>query len=544
MGYRTGTQYDYLAEITYYTTAQQTEYVSVGGFISKSTDSPANQPYDAYLKEGPIFSRSGFLNHIFGDIGEVDNGFVTLQNMKGRYDGWLKHGLAGWPIVIKRVVVGAALSTAETLITAITEYAEFVTDDDGAGNVVHEVRLFLKDKQTLLEESPVSISKFGGTSTSGGSPYTKDGDENQEGKPWPMSFGYVLNATPAIGNLYDHVYQWSHARNGSLTATKVYIDGVESSLRGPLPDPPGDGDLSTEDEFDTQTPASLTVHLTWDKFFKTSTDPGGVLTFSTDFYSSVFSSYVHADWILEQLLTSYGPFSASDLSTIITNEELPGSDVGFYSNSSSDRMVDIVNFLLQSLNYFWFFSRSGILTPTEMFDPASPPSGTNIWTLNEDPDIVSVKAARPRTPKNGQPVHSIIWKYQKNYTVQELPENASTEEWRAFVKEEWRHVIAEDSSVLTKYPEAAEIEVESALASVVAAQSYADDLLALLKVKRYRWLVAVPISWLYKQTSLPDIGDVVTMTYSRYEMDSGVNHLLLSITENHRDNTAELELWG
>lgn len=91
----------------------------------------------------------------------------------------------------------------------------------------------------------------------------------------------------------------------------------------------------------------------------------------------------------------------------------------------------------------------------------------------------------------------------------------------AYLSQEWRQASASNASILTKWPNAPEITIDSRLTTQAAAQAEANRLLAIYSAQRDIWRITVPMS--DDPNDDPGIGEVVELTSHAGRMGLGTS---------------------
>jgi len=111
----------------------------------------------------------------------------------------------------------------------------------------------------------------------------------------------------------------------------------------------------------------------------------------------------------------------------------------------------------------------------------------------------------------------------------------------AWLNKEWREASDSDTDVQTAHPLAPQTVEDSLLTSETDAQSEATRRQTLRGVKRDRLEIEVELN---ADTDELDLGDVITLTYARYGLDSGKQFRVLGIQPDQANKTLTLTLWG
>jgi hypothetical protein len=141
----------------------------------------------------------------------------------------------------------------------------------------------------------------------------------------------------------------------------------------------------------------------------------------------------------------------------------------------------------------------------------------------------------------GIPCWRVTVNYGRRYTTltrDQLAGSLSEADIAAYAQE-WRSVSATDTDVLDQYPNAPEIIRYSVTTDATEAQDEADRVLTQCGVRRDIYKCTVSASL----TRGIGLGMRVSLTYPRFDMDSGVLFWVLGMTPNYTDETTELLLW-
>jgi len=131
--------------------------------------------------------------------------------------------------------------------------------------------------------------------------------------------------------------------------------------------------------------------------------------------------------------------------------------------------------------------------------------------------------------------------YKKNYTpLDESQFGASiTQAQRDYLVRRGLFQIVEDASVQTAYPNSQELVIPALFADSAAASTEATRLSQIYDEQREVYRIVVKT-----QPYTLQLNDVVQITFDRYNLTTGKNFRVISITEDAATNEVELELWG
>lgn len=200
----------YLIEATVYDPAlpgtRVLRYCSGGGYVY------GGNYYEPRIKHPGRLKRALFSEGKTSGPGQIGFGEVVLVNTDGALDALTTYGFDGRQLMIKRgFALGAMLSSVVLLAACGMEQATSSWD---------EVAIRVKDRKVELNV-PLQANKYGGTNAL---PNGVDGTADIQGKPKPLLFGEVKNATPVCVNTSKLIYQ---LHDGALAAVSgVYDKGI------------------------------------------------------------------------------------------------------------------------------------------------------------------------------------------------------------------------------------------------------------------------------------------------------------------------------
>lgn len=154
----------------------------------------------------------------------------------------------------------------------------------------------------------------------------------------------------------------------------------------------------------------------------------------------------------------------------------------------------------------------------------------------------------------GTPVWRINVNYKRNYTVMTAADLAGVAAADAeFCKKEWRTVTAEDAAVLTRWPDAIEMTVNTLLVNQADAQAEANRLLALFSEQREMYRCRIK-GWAVRRQIAPDEStyspgnftctSLVNLTYPRFGMDAGRLFVTVALDMNLQADEYDVVVWG
>jgi hypothetical protein len=115
---------------------------------------------------------------------------------------------------------------------------------------------------------------------------------------------------------------------------------------------------------------------------------------------------------------------------------------------------------------------------------------------------------------------------------------------RAKIENEWRPSVQADAAVISLYPEARDVEINSAIDTLTAAGPFATTLFNLVKVPRKRYQVTIKDALTYKPSSWAVNPPTVTLKSSRYGVSAGVLGIIVGARWDLQNDQMVLEVWG
>lgn len=444
---------------------ETTRYLSTVGYVTESTDTPANEPYLAIVSGGIKFTESLDLN----SSAALSFGDIELSNHNGIRDAWLDDVWVNREVKVFLGDVRWDRADFRTIFDGIVE------DIDSKKRDVLNIKIL--DKLQRLN-TPVTENTLGGTTI------------NQD-VIVPVLLGECFNVSPLLTDETTLEYQ-------------IHDGAIEDVI----------------EVRDNGVPASITKDIANGKF-TLDESPAGTITVSGQGDKPATYENTVAD-LVENLATNYGKaseqFTAGDIdatnfSTFDTANPQP---VGIYI---SDRVnvLTAINDLADSVGAQAVMSRAGQL---RLLKIELPPSGTPIdltaYDMKESNLYVSSRVPVQSAIKIG---------FCKNWTVQTDLVTGIPQEHKDFFSEEWVSKTSNDAAVATKYKLDNEPEQkDTLLLDDTDATAEATRLLTLYKTPRTEYSFDG-----YANLIELELGDPVTITHDRYGMSGGVTGMVVKL---------------
>jgi hypothetical protein len=449
--------------------SEVTRYMSNRGYVTKSTDSPANTVYKALLSNEIKLTESLALE----SVPSLSYGDIEIENAKGSLDSWLEdvwdnrtvsifYGDMRWDRADFRLVVKGTLDGIKT-------------------SRRERLNLSLRDSLQRLN-TPITETKLGGTTTN------KD-------KLIPLTFGECHNVSPLLVDPVAHVYQ---VHNGAIE------DIIEVRDNG--------------------SPITVTKDLANGKF-TLAYAPVGTITCSVQGSKpSTYSNQI-AD-IVKLLVKNYGTASNRltdsdiDLSNFSAFAAANTAPVGLYISERMN-LIEACQQLSGSVGAQVKMSRTGLLQFVRIDFPASgTPFAITKKHLTEDSLSVDSLVDITAATNIG---------YCKNYTVEPNLQTVIPEEHKSLYAREWLTTIVSDSVVATKYKLLTEpVMKETLLQTGVAATAEATRRNNITKVQK----TVLKMSCFASCLELV-LGQAVTITHDRFGLNAGKTGVVVGLEPNY-----------
>lgn len=472
------------------TSSEITLYFSGEGFITEPTDTPANTLFEPRLVEPISFSRSMFSSGRIGGYSVPGFGELILTNADGGLDDFATYAWDGRSVEVKVGEDGAEYQYYFTIFTGQSRTVEF---DDLF------IRVILRDDQNDFDiDYPETL--YAGT---GGN----EGSAELAGQAKPHCYGQVHNIEPVLVDATNYVYQ---VHDGAIQAIDaVYDAGVLLTLT-----------------------TDYTVDLSNGRFTLVSA-PNGVITADVK-GSKPSGTYIStvAD-IIKHLVEEHAGFTYPDdfdTASFTALNTANSSTVGVYDRETTN-LFNILDRLINSIGGFYGFDRDGKFHVGRV----ELPTGTAAVEFDST-NIIEVTRLASAVPN-----YQVRVNYNKNYRVMsesDFDPSISAANRDALLRD-WTVEIAQDTNVLTPYPNSSALIVDTLLVGSSAAATEASRLLTIYKTQRDVYKILVKT-----QPYTLKLNDVVKITFNRYNLASGKLFRVISIVEDAANNEVELELWG
>jgi hypothetical protein len=485
-------------------------YAATQEYVTLSSDSLATQPFNGTLLQPLQITRSLLGSDIIGQF-TAGTGKLILTNTDGEYDFLIERfAIDGRDIEVK---IGREGDSYDDFFTIFKGTAsDWSVEED-----VVEIDIVDNAYKLSVPAQPNTYGGAGGV----------DGTTDLIGKRKPKCYGYVYNISPPLVVPASLIYQ---VHDGSVQAiSAVYDRGVT---------------LTAGTDFATYAllaAASISAGqygtCAAQGYIKLGSSPSGTVT--ADIQGDNTGGFVSttAD-IVRRVLTASVLDDPDDLyvPSFTAVNSANSSEVGYYiSPEDTTTVADVIAHLMRGIGGWGGFRRSGKFEVGVFLTPVGYAPSAHFERI----DIFEMKRERLPTSMSPPP-----WRFrvgwQHNYTTQTDTAGSVSATRKGFLAETDRYAEASDDSIKTDHPFAQDRDpIISYFRDQADAQTEADRLLDLYRSSKalYRFTVGT-------EPYILDVGDVVNVTYPRWDLTVGRNLRIVEMTENAQNNTVELVAYG
>jgi hypothetical protein len=511
-----------------------------GGYITKSTDTPAKTQYEERLGEIANFERNMFARAATFGRSQTGVGTVSIfigndkdTGLFGDLDFLIDYGFDGREIRIYTLPEPtSSYSEKEVYFIGEIEQAEFEWN---------KINFIIRDKLYQLE-LPIQPAKFLGTNSG---PTGIEGlPDDIEGQPKPCVYGQVFNISPTFVNTSSLIYACNFDSDGNTKAVDsidaVYYNGAEISI-----------DTSVGTSGDVADLAALQSATIATVKYATCKDEG-LIRLGTNLIGTITADITEGDTaadrtaaqIVKRILDdrTEGGSSTCATATFSALDTANSSVCGIYINSERS-VIDCCTEVLQSIGAWMSSCRiSGLYRVGRLEAPTGTASRSVIEAEISSSASGGIQRIASADGNNGIPFYRVNLSYKKNYTIMTSGIAGSVqvndEERLVFLENEYRKVTSEDKSVQIKHLRAEEMDIPTLLVTQANAETEADRQLALRSARRD--VIIIRLS----DNDIVDIGQIVEIDIPRFDMDGGKKFVVIGQIFDPNNGYIEYTLWG
>lgn len=227
-------------------------------------------------------------------------------------------------------------------------------------------------------------------------------------------------------------------------------------------------------------------------------------------------------------------WSTADITAL---DSANSSVIGFWSGTRPIQVSDLLTRMAQSVGAWWGIDRAGVFRIKQF----TAPSGAAVHSFVAD-DMVKPLEKLPTRDRASIPVYRTTIRYGRNYTVQDGGSlaGAVTDVRRAILSQGWREETDLDATVQTKHLLAPDLIIETLLAEQVDAATETARVQTLRGADRDRYEFTVPLD---DDTLSIDLGDVVEVTHSRFDLSGGADFRVITLDDNAKGELLLVGIW-
>ena len=226
-----------------------------------------------------------------------------------------------------------------------------------------------------------------------------------------------------------------------------------------------------------------------------------------------------------------GDWSAADITAL---DAAAGYEVGVWVNEEAT-YVNVIHGLLESVGAWWAPDRDGVVRVRQLVAPSAPA----ILSLTAADLLAPIVRLVSRDKGYGLPPYRQTVLYRKNYTVQR--DTVTSAAQQSYRSNKWRQATAVNAWTLVRHPLAPSVAEESCLVDIHDANMEAARRLAMRSANIDRFELVAPMN---DETMALELGDVIQLTHSRYNLDAGVLFRVMGIRPEAAHARLVLDVWG
>jgi hypothetical protein len=274
-------------------------------------------------------------------------------------------------------------------------------------------------------------------------------------------------------------------------------------------------------------------------YVRLGSSPYGTVT--ADVTQGVTGADRTAGSLFENVLTKAGYTSADWVTGDVTAlDAADNSELGLWSYDDGLTVAEAIDRIANTVGAWWGPRASdGDFRIVQL----TLPSGTPDATLFAN-DMVrgSFRLIPTSDEGRGLPAWRTTLRYQRNWTPQtDGIAFGVSDARRAFLAAEWRETSDSDATVKTSYLLARDLVEETLYDAEADALAEAQRRQVIRETKRRMFEVTVKET---DTTASLDLGQVVTVTHSRYGLSAGADFRIIGVEPNAKDREISLILWG
>lgn len=480
-------------------------YFSTKPYNTLPSEIPANTHYHPRLRPGSL-NLNLFTRSSIGGATRIGLGEIQLINNDGEFDYLNNYTISGQYFTILRGI--DKTTPRNQMVTVSTGQVSRVDMD------FDTIDLTIYDELNFFDK-PLTSSVYTGTNVL---PDGLDGTLDIKGKTIPRVYGTVKNIEPVLVNTSLLIYQVSdkicsidamYNRGSSWTQETDYASEADLLTES---DPPSAGCFRV---YESSTGS----------YFRLGSSPDGQVTADC---STSDGAVVHVlQEIAEDAGWSTGDIDSTAFSTL---HGIISATVGRYITSDTSALSEMDS--VSNCVGIWYSVIEGLLTCGRIENPSA--------TADVTMDRLMIRRINRTNNTNIDPIWKVNVGYDKNWTVQNSDvAGVVSDTRRLWLKDEERISFAEDTDILATWLNAGILDIPAVLADESDASTEASRRLTLRGVGRFVYTIEVEM----EEYLGIRLGNTVELSYPRFDLNNGVNGLVVSINYDFNSDTIEVWLW-
>lgn len=499
---------------------------SINGFVNQNPYAGAVGYYEARVVSPISKNIDMFSAGTTSGYSQIGYGYLELSNTDGGLDHLTDYTLVDRFISAKYFDTDSPGTTMAGRLNGYVDSCSFSTD---------RVTINIKDVSKILD-APLALETYGGTNVL---PNGLDGTDDIKGQIKPRLYGSVLNISPVMVNTSKLIYQVS--LDGFDIVSNVYDMGVVLTNYGT--------NYATLVDLEATAPPAGQYRVysgTGGCFFRLgayppggAAFPAGAITCDAENYSATNpTEYNYIKNVVDRLINS---IEAKTFGGFMGLYSWPYNyKTGIYITDSKTA-ISAISDILDSITGFLLFSEVdpsyyflGLLIAPDFLDP-------DMSVIQAD--VISIERSATGDADKGVASWKQTLYYAKNYTVQNDSDLAGsvTNTRKNVLKKEFLSRYYADEPVLIENPLSPEISKNTLLVDVGDVLLELARIFPLYHYDRVLFKIELPIT---DYSPLPEISNIVKLTYNRFGLQSGKNFIILGIFYDYPAMKYKLTLWG
>lgn len=238
--------------------------------------------------------------------------------------------------------------------------------------------------------------------------------------------------------------------------------------------------------------------------------------------------------VLQRAGKATGDWSAADVTAMDTAND---SVLGLWTNDETT-FADVIDQIANSVGAWWGPDLNGVYRLKQLVAP----SGTAVVSFTANDLKRPPARVVASDDAKGLPSWKTILRYGRNYQVQTAGvAGGVSSDRRAYLATEYREATAQDTAVLNGHLLAPQDSRDTLFQVAADALEEATRQQVMRGIQRHQFELVVALN---DDTDGLDLGDVISLTHSRYGLSGGKLFRVIGLEPNARDRELTIRAWG